>query len=646
MKNRILLLILVLLTSGLTLFAEEKKPEAADQEKPLVYQVVVTPSRSPQSSKELGTSVTILPGRTFGGAIGTEMLSRLGSVPGLSFTQNGGFGQAAGISIRGANAEHTLVLIDGIEVNDPSSPSRSFDFGSLDMNDVERIEVVRGAQSPLYGSDSLGGVVQIITRGAPQKGVAFDLGAEVGRYQTFRERASLSGRSRKASFNLSLSRIDSRGFSAASESYGNTEEDGIAQNLLNFKGDLSLTDRLSIGVNARYSQADVDMDNGAGLGSDDPNYTADNRHLLLAFRGSWQTLPGSWKQSLTLSVQRTERLYDNPIDDLHPDDASQGAYLANNRKLSWQNEIRLSEHLDLVGGLEWQQETAESTYTYTNLWGPDESIFPKASAATLSAYAALNLDLGDRLFVSTGLRYDRHDQFGGQVSVKFSPAFFITSSTKLMGSVSTGFKAPSLYQLFAPATLWGPIGNTALEPESALTLDLGLQQTLWQDRIVLEVTAFFNQFRNLIDYDWTAGYINVLKAKSRGFEASLLLRPHNRMQVNAAYTYLDTEDEATELPLLRRPRHRFNLGASWMMLETLSLSADLRHVGSRPDVYPYPERISSEAYSLVSAGLEWSGLRGLKLYLRVENLGDRVYEPVVGYGSARRSATVGAQWTF
>ncbi len=639
-----LLSVLMVLLCFSHLFAEEEEKDSKKEQTPsLFYQLVITATRSPQSTKELGSSLSILPGGQFGGAVAPDVVSRLASLPGLSFTQNGGFGQSAAVSIRGANSEHTLVLIDGVEVNDPSSPSRSFDFGTLDMNAVERIEVLRGAQSPLYGSDAIGGVIHVITRDARDKGLSFSLGAEAGRYETFRERLNLSGRFGQASFNLGLSRTDSKGFSSASARYGNSEADGLAQNQFNFKANLAVSPVLNVGLNARYTQALIDLDNGAGIGGDDPNYQADNRHLLLALKGEWTLFEG-WKQTLMLSYQRINRDYDNPADALNPFDSSLGEYLAGSRKINWQHEIRFSDHYDLVAGLEWQEEKAESSYIYTSTWGDSSSIFPKATADTLSAYASLNLDLGERLFINSGLRYDRHGQFGSQLSIKFSPAFFITPSTKLMGSISNGFKAPSLYQLFAPATMWGPVGNLDLRPETALTMDFGIQQSIWDYRIVLDVSAFFNRYRNLIDYDWISGYINIAEALSRGVEISLLLQPSHRIQISGSYTYTDAVDELSQLPLLRRPKHRYGLSSTWRISGTMAFSADLRHVGSRPDIYPYPERVSNKAHTLLSAGLEWKALQRLKLFLRLENIADVQYEPVMGYGAAGRSAFLGVQW--
>lgn len=641
MKTSLFTLFLLLSFFG-QLSGEEETRKAEEKTPELVYQLVVSASRAPQSSRELGSSLTVLPGTSFGSEA-ADLLSRLYSVPGLSFTQSGSFGQPASVFIRGANSEHTLVLIDGIEINDPSSTSRTFDFGGMSMNEVERIEVLRGAQSPLYGSNAIGGVVQIITKNADKEGFSFHLGGEIGRYDSFREHMSVSGRNDKGSFNLGVSRYDSKGFSAAAAAFGNQERDGIGQNQINLKGDLSLVENLKLGLTARFTRADIDLDSSAGAGGDDPNYTAENGHLLLAVRGEWKTRPERWKQSLNLSYQDTSRAYDDPSDALHPSDSSIGEYKAQILKLNWQNEITISGGADLVAGIEWQQERAESTYSYTSAWGDGNSDFPRVSASTLSAYSSFNLDLSSRLYINAGLRFDQHEEFGGQLSLKLSPAFFITPTTKLMASVSNGFKSPSLYQLYAPATLWGPVGNEGLNPETALTLDFGLQQSFLDYRFTIETSVFFNRYRNLIDYDYSQGYINIKKARSRGFEASISYRPDTRFQVAGSYTYTDAVDEDIELPLLRRPKHRFSLGASWHILSNLFLSADLSRVGKREDIYPYPDRMICNAYTLVSAGCEWKLIKSLKLFFRMENIGNVQYQSVAGYGTAGRSAFLGAQ---
>jgi vitamin B12 transporter len=630
-------------------------PEDGQKQKPPAsvpaehHEIVVTATRLETPARELASSVTVIPSWTLKRSKEIFALEAVRAACGVSILQNGGPGGAASVFLRGANSEHTLVLIDGVEINDPVNPSRSADLAHLTLLDVERLEIIRGPQSPVYGSDALGGIVNVITaRGMDRP--RWTLGSSAGSFGTIAGQAGVSGSTGRFDYSFGLSRYQTDGISSAGRRYpGNSEKDGYDNLTLAGRFGLKLRDDLDVTVAARSTRATTEIDNYGGPGGDDPNNIQD--YASLFFRGEIHGLflQNRWEQKLSCAVVRSRRDHDNPADGIHPFESEKGFFMSRLFKLDWQNNLFLHPANTLTLGLEFESELAESEYISEGLWGPFESLFPQKRAETTGIYVQDVIRLADRFFAAAGLRFDNHSRAGNALTYRVAPAYiFPATQTKLRASLSTGFKSPSLYQLYAPPTSFGPIGNMNLRAERSFGWEAGIEQPLLGDIIRGSAAYFENHFRDLIDFDTTRGYINIGRAESRGLEVELEARPGRDLWFFGSLTHLRTRDTIAKTSLLRRPKDVFSAGLSYSFLKRWAGSLSLNCVGEREDMdyslFP-ARRISLPAYALLNGVLSWDVRPRIQAFIRLDNILDADYEMVYGYGTPGFSIRAGVNLT-
>jgi vitamin B12 transporter len=621
----------------------ETKPQVA-----LQHEVTVTANRVTTSVKETASSVTILTRQDLEKTQSITVVEALRDILGFAFTQNGPPGSSASALIRGGNSEYTKVMIDGMELNDPVTPGRTFDLSLLLIDNIDRIEIIKGPQSTLFGSDAMGGIIHIITgqgRGKPK--VRFSTMG--GSYGTMSGNAQVSGANEKLGYSAGAAYMDSQGFSASGRQYaGNTEKDGYRN--LTLSGKLAFYPRqnLDIHLNARTISTRLEYDAFGGDHGDDPNSVQDYGALLLGGGARGLFARNRWESKLNVSYLEYDRKSDNPIDELHPLDSDRSRYLSSLLKLDWQNNVFVHESNTVTGGLEYTREQGESEYYSESAWGPYESLFPRQTAETAAVYVQDKINLSGRFFATVGGRYDRHSQAGDAITYRIAPGVFIErTATRIKATLGSGYKAPSLYQLNAPATFFGPVGNQELESERCLGWDLGIEQGLWQDRFLLGALYFSNAYKNLIDYSYASGYINVGEASTKGMELFLRAFPAKSIRLSAEYTLTDARDEDTEEQLLRRPRHKLTAGLSFDLGSRAHAALRLNHVGRRDDNFwtgSAPERVELESYTLVNAAASYDILPQLRLFCRLDNLLNQEYELIKGFGTPGFSAYLGFRW--
>ncbi|MGD1008736.1 MAG: TonB-dependent receptor [Candidatus Aminicenantales bacterium] len=635
----------LMLACGLIAGAEEEQVKPPP---PLQYDVVVTATKVETPSREVASSVTVITEADLARTRKSTVLDALEDLIGLSVTQNGGPGAAASVFIRGAGSEDTLVLLDGVELNDPINPSRSYDLAHLALSQVARIEVLRGPQSPLYGSDAMGGVINIITRrgqGRPR----LDLSSSAGSYGTWTSVLGFSGAAGRSDYSFGLSYARTAGFSAASDRYaGNSEPDGYRNLTLSGRFGFAVRKNIDLDVMVRSISARSAIDDFGGPYGDDPNAIQDYAATLARIQARGLFLGNRWEQKLSISWTRSDRKLINPPDDAHPLEGEDGTYAGQLIKLDWQNNFFLGPSQTLTAGVELGQEAGHSDYISTGTAGTDESSFPSQKAGAGGFYIQDQWKAGGSFFLAAGARLDVHSRTGAALTFRLAPAWVIKATgTKLKATLGTGFKSPSLYQLFAPPTTWGPIGNINLQPERVTGWDAGAEQDIVRDRLRLGVTYFRNSFRDLIDFDYLQGYINVGRAGTHGIEVSLESRPlgpGESLSLRASYTRLIARDEATGEALLRRPRDKFSAEVGSRLFRRVDLSASLLFVGKRMDrdfsVYPYQD-IPLASYALLGAVISTPVSRALDLYVRLDNILNARYEMVWGYGTPAFSFVAG-----
>ncbi len=637
MNKKILSIILAMLFFPPFLFSEEKQEDSEKDKSSLRHEIVVTATRIEIPAREAASSITVISREDLEIMKIATVLEALQEVLGVYVIQNGPIGGTGSVSIRGANAEHTLVMLDGVELNDPITPSRSYDLAHLSIANIERIEILRGAQSTLYGSDALGGVINIITkqgRGNPQANL-LSLG---GSYGTFLNSAEFGGSSDTLHYALAASYFRSNGFSAASTSYeGNQEKDSYRNLTVSGKAGLRLRKNIELDLTWRTLRTKSGIDNFGGAYGDDPNNTQLYNAFILKAQIRHLFLQNRWEQKLNLSYLEYHREYDNPTDAVHPFDADRSKFESQQWKLDWQHNLFLDEKNTLTFGLEHQQEMGQSDYYSETDSGPYSSLFPLKKARNTGIYVQDQIRWADRFFATVGVRLDHHTESGQAVTFRIAPAYFIRQTgTKFKASYGTGFKSPSLYQLYAPETIWGPVGNRALQAERSTGWDVGIEQSLFRNKLKLGLTYFASDYRNLIDFDYTQGYINILRASSRGAELSLEAGLNDGLHFNASYTRIEAKDEVTNQYLLRRPKHKLAARVNCDFSRKAHLTLSLIHMGKSEDMDWsgwVSHRVAMPSYSLLNASFAYDILHKVQVFLKSENLLDEEYETVKGYGT-------------
>ncbi len=612
-------------------------------------EVVITATRTYANTLELANSISVIDSAQITRSNLDNVFDILRNETGLSYTRQGGRGSLSNIYLRGGNTSHTLVLIDGVEVNLTNDPGGVYDFSALTLDNIERIEILRGPQSTLYGSDAMAGVVNIITRkgDGPAK---FSLLTEGGTYNTYKAKFGMNGSVEKFNYSLSLSRTGSDGFSNAAEKYGNTEKDGFIFN--NFSSILGYNFNSDAEINfyTRFTKSRADYDQFGGEFGDDPTYIFNQEEFLIRGEGKFKFLDNIWQQKIGLSFFRNVRKYsyDTSSASVY---YSRSLYDGRKYKLDWQNDFRLNENNLLTAGLEFETEEASSEYNAFNYVSlPDYiSIFPKKDSRTFGAFIQNNLQIDKRFFTIFGIRLDNHNKTGSHFTYRIAPAFIVRETdTKLKATAGTGFKSPSLFYLYDPL-----YGNENLKPEKSFGFDFGFEQYLFNYKAVVGVTYFYNNFKDMFGFDYvTFKTLNINKAVSKGVETYFQAKPYENLDVKVNYTYTDARDMSTDSPdynkrLLRRPENKAGLYISSSHLEKTNVNAEFIWVGKREDInFSTFERTDLKSYLLINFAAHYDIFEFLRLNFRAENLLNTEYEEVFGYGTVGISFYGGIRLSF
>lgn len=600
------------------------------------HEVVVTATRLETQAFKIGQSVVAISAeelRNRGFSTVAEVLPHLS----LGFlTRNGGPGTSASFMIRGSNSEHTLVLIDGVEINDPLSPSRSCDLSHLFLADVERIEIVEGPQSPLFGSDAMGGVINIILKKKTLEKIS--LSSELGSFQTANLNFSLAGEKDKFNYHLVASGFKTQGISSASVLYpGNQEKDGYFNATFTGIINYQIKPKTEIDCLFRYVNCRTELDNFGGPYGDDPNNYQRWQNSLFKLNFHTFHFNQLWEQKVYLALVTHYRQNNNDEDSFHLGEKERGKFESTFLKLDWQNNLYFHPEHILTLGLEAERESGESTYFWSTLWGEETSIFPKKESFTVSFYLQDHFNLTRSLFTTAGLRLDHHSRSGSALTYRLAQSFWWEkTSTKLRASLATGFKNPSLYQLYAPPTLWGPIGNRELKAEKSLAWDMGLEQSFPGFLKILSLSYFHHSFRDLIQFNYSQGYINIGRAKVSGWRWQSELSPASFLNFNFVLNWLEALDLTSKEKLLRRPDFQGKVDILLSPTPKWKWLTSIWKVGTREDLdySHWPAiRVKLPAFYLVNANFIYQPRNSLSFHLRLENITNTRYELVKGYGT-------------
>lgn len=558
----------------------------------------------------------------------------LRNVPGLDVVRQGGVGQTTSIFIRGARSEDTLVLIDGIEANDAMSPAYGFDFSSMTIGNIDRIEIYRGPQSVRFGAGALGGVVNVVTKGGANRSISNYL-IEGGSYQTDRQAISYRGRADIVSYSIGIDRYSTQGYSAAADKNRNLEPDGARVYSAATKLGWSLGATANVQATVRYAEANVDIDSGGGPTNEDPNNTTKSKQLVTGVSASDRFFDERMKSTLGIYFSEVDRKGKNEPNFGSIID-SYDHFLGENRKIQLENEFAFNDYSTVRVGFQWREESGIAHSLFN---GFASNVERKNQSVT--GESATYLFETATWFFDVGVRSDQSSQVSNVSSTRASIGKKNSEADiKAFASYGTGFKLPSLYQVYST------YGDQNLKQESSHSIEATLEKKIAESTIV-SLTAFENKYTNLIDYNTnTNRYFNLSKASSHGFEVQASSDVLTSLSFRASYTYLESKDETTNLKLLRRPQN------AWTSLATYKagdceFSAQYIFRGDRDDIDPSTfKRVKNSSYELVNVTASYQLSTWLKAHARIENIFDKKYEDVVGYGTAAASAYAGISGDF
>ena len=618
-------------------------------------EVVVVANRAPEPLSKIGNSVTVVGDEAIKASQAVTLPELLAQTPGITFARNGGVGEPTSVFIRGAESDQTVVLIDGVQLNDPSSTGGGFDFANLVTGGVSRIEILRGAQSTLYGSQAIGGVINIVTAD-PSAPFGGSVNAEGGSLGSGYVTGNIGGKSDALQWRVSGNWLGTSGISAFDERLGGAERD--ASQIGGSSGQLryDITPDLQLDLRGYYTQARTDFD-----GYDNPSFTLgdDSEYAKtdqeLGYAGLTLKSPDrTFTNRLAFQYTNSETRNYDPDAPAGGSPSTETFYgIGRNEREEYQGTWEFAPRFQAVFGAQHERANIKTDSPAFDFDGPA----PLENAATIdSGYLQLQGEVLTGLTLTAGERYDRHDVYGGHSTGQVAAAWVLNDShTVLRASFGQGFKAPSLYQLYSQ------YGNVALQPEQAHSWDAGVEHHLWNERMLLSATYFQRASHDLIAFfDCTTPnglcatepfgyYANIARASAHGVELQASLTATDSLSVSANYTLTKTEDQSpdsltygNELP--RRPKEAANASATYRWPWRVTTDVAVRYGGRSFD--DAANQIALGGYVLVDLRASYAFTDHFQLYGRVENLTGKHYETAYQYGTLGRVAFAGLRATF
>lgn len=646
----------------------QRVPQQKEDSSKLMNEVTLTATKYSLKTTQTGKVVTIITRQDIehaGSRDLSQVITEMGGVFINGFSSN--LGKEKNIYLRGAKVDYTLIAIDGVPVYDASGIGSNFDIRNISIDNIERIEILKGSQSTLYGSDAIAGVINIITKKSSIKPFVVSGVADYGSYNTFRGNLNINGSQKKFDYNIGYSYLNTNGFSEARKpaaSSGVFDKDGYRQNSV----------QASLGIQAgkwvraqpffRYTKFKGNLDQNAFV--DEKDYTNTNENIQGGIRNIINA--GKGKINMVYQFTSTNRYY---LDD--STNSRNGYYLYN--QLAYNAREHFAEAflvypikaLKLTAGADFRSSNTD----YTSLtvsppfppYVPTETVTRSSSSGDsiqqkqYGVYAALNF-ASTHFSAEAGGRINRHSEYGNNAAFNINLSYLMHTNVKLFTNLSSGYKTPSLYQLFSL------YGNKNLQPESSLTGEAGVQLFTDDQNHSLRADYFARTSKEVIAFlslpTYPYGrYINQDQQKDHGIEVELNSKFSDKLQLKAFYSYVTGKvttqqngKDTTYFNLLRRPKSTFNFFAGSQLTKAFYVNLQLNVIGKRKDIYfPPPtyaqQNITLKSYTLLNFYAEYSLLKTrLKIFADLRNILNQDYMDIYGYNTARFNVYGGIRFLF
>jgi vitamin B12 transporter len=600
-----------------------EKPATPQQGIPNTAPTVISPTAIVTPTNQVANSITAITAQDIATQQYRTLPDVLNTVPGLNVVQTGGPGGQTSVFLRGTNSNHTKVLVDGIDVGDPTTPNGAIDLAHLLVGDAAQVEVLRGPQSGLYGSDAIGGVISIIT----QKGegpARWTASNEAGSFGTFNQSVGVSGSQDNYNYALNILHLKATDVPVTPFQLLPPGQQAIGNNYDNmtysFKGGIDLSDAWTLNSVLRYTEATL-FSTGDSLGPPDAQQTRQGVHELFGRQEAvWTLFDGRMKNYFGANLSNYWGSTQGPLDPV-------AAITNGDRiKFDWHSVTEIAPGQNLVAGLEREDSRIDTTGF-------------SAKTGNQAGFVEWQSDFAKRFFLTANVREDDNDSFGDHTTFRIAPAVIVPfTETTIKASYGTGFKAPTLSQLFQSFPDFLFFANPNLKPEQSRGADIGFEQPLFNDRIRFGSTYFKNNITDLINSiiinGGTASSLgNVDQAITEGTESFVTASIIDRVKVRADYTVTRAVDASTGLELIRRPKEKFSVTAIWNPIDPLTLSATVLRVSDWIDNSRdfSQTNIVAPGYTTINLRADYAINDQLKVFGRIDNAANVHYQNPLGF---------------
>ena len=652
MKKKIFIAAAVLISNQLTAQQDSSKN---------LNEVFITANKFPNKTSLTGKVLTIISREQLEKSGGKDLSQVLTVQAGIYVNGAGSNpGKDKSVYLRGAKVDHTLITVDGVPLYDPSGIGSNFDIRLLSIDNIERIEILKGSQSTLYGSDAIAGVINIITKKENKKVLSGRGMLAYGSYNTLQANAGLGGMSGKVDYDLSYAYYKTTGINEATDTLTGvheTDKDGYDQNSVYAALGFHPVNTVSIRPYIRYSKIKGKIDQGAFTDELDYDYTSDNFQAGLKS----EYTSGKSKLNVLYNYNRTNREY---IDDSVKSrngfaTYSKGSYKGREHFAEAYIVHPFGKYTTLTAGLDYRNSSTDQSYSSISFYGPYTSELGKDSLKQyqLGVYAAVVLNTQKGFNAELGGRYNHHSAYGSNFVFNFNPSYLVNERWKFFVNISSAYKTPTLYQLYSE------YGNKTLTPETAIGAEAGIQFFAKENKATARATYFNRSVKDVIAFytdpnTYQSMYINQDKQKDHGIELESTVALCKTFSLKLFYTWTDGNvttknngKDTTYFNLIRRPKSSFGLSLGGNINKRIFVSTGVNVTGKRTDItydaFFNQVEISLKSYTLWNVYGQYTFLKNkLKLFADLHNITDTKYTEVYGFNTMGFNASAGVRFNF